>query len=312
MKITIMGNAIVDSISSVKDSFLEKNNMVKGSMSLIDKEVMKNLQKQCVNPKRNSGGSGANTAMAIAYLGGDINFIGNVAKDDDGDFFIKSISEKNVKFLTHITSSEEATAKSFIFVTPDAERTMNTYLGISTDLHRENLDIEELKSSDLVYVEGYLYDTSVSQDTLIYACKIAKENGAKIAFTLSDLFCVDRHREDFMKFIKENVDILFANESEILSLFETSSLEEAISKVNNICEITAITVGAKGSLIVNKEKVIEVPCEPIEKLVDTTGAGDNYAGGFLYGYSEGKSLEECGKLGSKLASKIIQKIGASL
>jgi sugar/nucleoside kinase (ribokinase family) len=317
MKITVIGNAIVDIIQKVDDDFLTQHNMIKGSMALIDKARSDELN--CLGNSEiemTSGGSGANTAVGIAYLNGSVDFIGNVADDKEGNFFINSMKEKGVNYVTskfcRNPELEDSTAKCFSYVTDDAERTMCTYLGVSSNLFSTDIDLESIKSSGILYVEGYLYDTKVSRDTVLEACKTGKDNNTKIAFTLSDSFCVDRHRGDFLDLIKNNVDILFANESEILSLFETDDLSVAIQESKKICKIIAITLGANGSLIATQDEEIKIDCETIEKLVDTTGAGDNYAAGFLYGYSQSLPLKECGKLGSELSAKIIQKIGAAI
>jgi fructokinase len=310
-KITIIGNAIIDVFQKVDDNFLNQHKMEKGSMILIDKERLAELRSfYSENINMESGGSGANTAIGIANLGGNVNFIGNVTNDKEGNFFIESIKNKNVNYTVNpINNTKEATSECFVYVTPDGERTMNTYLGISTNLSKENLDEEALKNCDVLYIEGYLWDHQSSKETVLHACKLAEN--AKISLTLSDSFCVERHRDSFKELIKNEIDLLFCNEKEILSLFETSNLNEAIQEVKKYCELAIITCGAKGSMIISTNETIEIPAEKIEKLVDTTGAGDNYAAGFLYGYAKDLSFEECGKIGGELSAKVIQKYGAT-
>lgn len=305
-----IGNAIVDILGRCDDAFLEKHDAPKGHMRLVDAPTIEKLYDDMGPSIEISGGSAANTMAGIASLGGNAAFIGKVADDDFGKIFAHDIRAAGVEFGSKPVADKDPTSRSLILVTPDGERTMNTFLGISTDIDDGEVDPEAIKASKIVYLEGYLFDRPDAKAAFGQAVEIAKSAGRQVALTLSDGFCVDRHRGEFIELIQYGVDILFANEDEIKSLYETSSFDDAAKRVAADTDLTALTRSAKGSLIISKGEAIEVPVDPVENLVDTTGAGDLYAAGFLYGVSNGKDLATAGRLGSIAAAEIISHMGA--
>ncbi len=310
--VVAVGNAIVDILVFEEDNFLRSHSIDKGVMTLTDCTTVDKLHVGTPDARRISGGSAANTAVGVASFGGKTAFIGKVADDEMGDLFTTNIRNEGVSFMFRPPEreSDESTACSYIIVTPDAQRTMLTYLGVAAHLSLSDIREEVISDAQICYLEGYLWDDEGAIECMKKAVDIAKSAGRKVAFSLSDPFCVHRHRESFLALIKENVDILFANEEEILSLYQVANLEEAIERLPTHCDVTAITLGAKGSMVISKDEVVEVAAENVAKVVDTTGAGDLYAAGFLYGYSQGKSLAECGRLASISAAEIISHIGA--
>lgn len=305
-----IGNAIVDIIGRCKHDFLVKHDLAKGHMTLVDADVVTNLYGDMGPAVEISGGSAANTMVGIASLGGKSAFIGKVAEDDFGKIFAHDIRAAGVAFNTPASTGGTPTARSLILVTPDGERTMNTYLGVSPELSPRDVDPNLIAASRIVYLEGYLFDRPDAQAAFRHAADIAARAKREVALTLSDSFCVNRHRLEFLELIRKNVDILFANESEILALYQTSSFEEASRQAKIDAKVAVLTRSAKGSTIFKGEKAVSVPAVPIRQVVDTTGAGDLYAAGFLFGYAAGRSLDVCGHLGSLAASEIISHIGA--
>ena len=305
-----IGNAIVDIIAKAEDDFLVREEIIKGAMNLIDGERAEHLYAAMGPAIEASGGSAGNTAAGIASFGGKAAYFGKVSDDHLGGVFTHDIRAIGVNFETAPLASDPATARSMIFVTPDGERSMNTYLGACVELSEEDIDASIVADSQVTYFEGYLWDPPRAKDAIRAAAKIAHENGRKVAMTLSDSFCVDRYRDEFLELMTSGtVDIVFANDSEAKSLYQTSDLDEAVKAMRQDCELAAITRGEHGSLAVTREKTIEVPAQPINELVDTTGAGDLYASGFLYGLTNGKSLEDCARLGGLAAAEVIQHIG---
>lgn len=304
-----IGSSIVDILSFSEEKFLNENQITKGIMTLIDEKDADRIYSVTGSSVEVSGGSAANTAAGVASMGGTAAFIGRIKDDELGKIFNHDLNAVGVKYQPKPAKSGKATARSFIFVTPDADRTMLTYLGACTEFNESDLDEELIKNSKVVYVEGYLWDTDGAKAAIRKAFTIAKANGVKTSFSLSDPFCVGRHRAEFLDLLKE-IDILFCNEEEVKSLFETNDLGEAIEKISELCDVTSITTGPKGSVVVYDSTVKNVAAGNIEKLVDTTGAGDLYAAGFLYGVTSGKTLEESGELGNKAAAAIIQQLGA--
>ena len=307
--VTAIGNAIVDVLAQSDDSFLEEQGLSKGAMSLIDAERATSLYSLMGPATETSGGSAGNTAAGIATLGGKVAYIGKVADDQLGQVFRHDIGAVGVTFDTPPIRNHLPTARSFIFVTPDAQRTMQTFLGACTLLGPDDIDIDLVANSKVVFIEGYLWDLPAAIESILKAAKAAKKAGCKVSFTTSDAFCVDRFRDQFLDFIRTYVDILFSNQAEILSLFQVDDFDTAKEKARGLAEIVVVTRSEKGSVVITGNKTYLIPAEKV-KVVDTTGAGDAYAAGFLYAYTQGKSLEVCGKLGGMVASEAISHIGA--
>ena len=305
-----IGNAIVDVLTTTDDSLLEKLSLNKGSMSLIDENKAKELYEITTNRIQRSGGSVANSLACIAQLGGKAAFIGRVRNDNLGEVFTEEISSTGTIFKTPPSSVGPSTAQCLIFVTPDAQRTMCTYLGASVLLEPEDLDLSVVKEAKILYLEGYLWDNPAAKNAFIKAAEIAKNAGRKVALSLSDSFCVDRHRESFLKLVEDYIDVLFANEDEIISLYKTSNLNLAIEKLKTKCELAAITIGEHGSILVSNDKEINIDPFIIGKAIDTTGAGDLYAGGFLKGLSGGLNPLISAKMGSICAGQIVTELGS--
>ncbi len=305
-----IGNAIVDILGRCDDAFLAKHGAPKGHMRLIDDATISALYGAMGPGIEISGGSAANTLVGISSFGGRTGFIGKVADDDFGRIFAHDIKAASVTFEAKPVAGKEPTSRSLILVTPDGERTMNTFLGISTNLDQGEIDANLISAAAIIYLEGYLFDRPEAKAAFQQAVKIAKTAGRKVALTLSDSFCVDRHRADFIDLIRDGVDILFANESEITSLYETSDFELAAANAARDARLAALTRSEKGSVILSEGRRLEIPVEPVQNLVDSTGAGDLYAAGFLYGLSANLGLEAAGQLGSLAASEVISHMGA--
>ena len=307
-----IGNAIVDLIAEVDDSYLEKNSINKGSMSLVDYDVANRIGNEVDIVKTISGGSVANSIVCIAQQNLKTVFIGKVNQDELGKKFAKGLAEENVEFKITKSLVNKHTARCIILVSPDAERTMNTYLGVSQELTEEDVDLNIIEESSILYLEGYLWDLDNAKKAIKKSISTAINSETKIAFSISDAFCVDRFREEFIDLVNNSADIIFANESEIKSLFETNELNDAIKKCQDTKKIFAVTLGDKGAKIIYKNEVIDIKAEVINKLVDTTGAGDLFAAGFLAEYLKTQDLELSGKQGVKMASIIIQQFGARI
>jgi len=305
-----IGNAIVDIVSNIDDEFLTRNLLKKGSMNLINLQDSSNILNDCNIIKKVSGGSAANTVVSLANLGNNVEFIGRIKDDEFGNFFSKDIKESGATFNSKYVETRESSAHSLILITPDAQRTMCTYLGASTEFEPDDINYESIKLSKYLYLEGYLWDSELAKKAFIKAAKIAKESKTKIILSLSDAFCVDRHRESFLDLINDFVDILFCNEEEVKSLFKINDLEKCKIKIKSLCELTAITLGEKGSLIVNKNKTELIKPFLFGKAIDTTGAGDIFAGGFIHGLINNLSLNDCGQIGSICAGHIVTQIGS--
>jgi sugar/nucleoside kinase (ribokinase family) len=308
--VTAIGNAIVDVIAQADDALLTEHKLAKGAMSLIEAADAERLYAIMGPGMEISGGSAGNTAACIALLGGSAAYIGKVADDQLGDVFTHDIRAVGVTYDTPRLSEGLSTARSLIFVTPDAQRTMNTFLGATTQLGPEDLNMDYIESSQVLYLEGYLWDQPRAKKAMRDAALRAKAAGVKVSLTLSDAFCVARFRDEFLELAEHHVDILFANESEITSLYEVDSFDAALQKVRAHCEIAALTRSEKGSVVVSGDAVHVIDAEPGVRVVDTTGAGDAYAAGFLYAYTQGRDLVTCGRLGSAMAAEIISHYGA--
>ena len=307
--ICFIGNAIVDILSKISYESLNNLKIIKGSMNLVDEETSDEILKYIQNPSIISGGSAANTAVGFKSLGGKCSFLGQIGKDKFGGLFSEDLNNSGVSFQDKDYLPSEKTSKCVVLVTPDAERSMITYLGASNKFNINSIDEQFIIDSNMIYIEGYLFDQPEAKEAIFFCCNLAKSNNKKIALSLSDLFCVDRHRTDFLNLIDKYVDIIFANEDEIKSLYKLD-LIPSISSIKSNVDFGAITLGSKGSVVFAND--VENYIDPIfvEKLIDTTGAGDLFAAGFLYGFTNQYSIERCGYLGNKAASEVIKHIGA--
>ncbi len=305
-----IGNAIVDVLSHAEDSFLDSHGLTKGAMALIDPDQVKMLYDAMGSGVEISGGSAANTIAGLASFGGRGAFIGKVRDDQLGEVFAHDIRALGVRFDTRPTSDGASTARCLILVTPDAQRTLNTFLGACVELRPEDIDADLVEASAVTYLEGYLWDPPRAKNAFRKAVEIAHNAGRKVALTLSDSFCVDRYRDEFCALVAGGADIVFANETELLSLYRVDTFDEGLQAIRENCEVAALTRSEKGSVIVDHEEVHVIDATPVEHVVDTTGAGDLFAAGFLYGYTRGDGLAECGRLGSLAAAEIISHFGA--
>ena len=311
-KILGIGNAIVDVFVKVDDDFLLKNNLTKGSMKLIEKNEFDSLKSTIKIEKIEAGGSVANTMAGIAYLKGGASFIGKIKSDEFGKIYKKSLENINVKF-SYIEKNEDlSTGASIILITPDSERTMCTYLGISSHLSADDIIENNFIGHELIFLEGYLWDKGISEKMFKHAINIAKKNKIKIAMSLSDIFCVNRHKKDFYNLLKNDLDILMGNENEINELTERKNLLDSINQLKKLNKLIVITRSENGSLAIKDNEIINCDSQKVDKIVDLTGAGDLFAAGFLKEYLEKSEIKKCLMTGSMLASKIIQKIGARL
>ena len=311
-KILGIGNAIVDVLAKVNDEFLIKNNLVKGSMKLIDKSEFEKLEKNIKIEKVVAGGSVANTMAGISYLKGSSSFIGKVNSDKFGNLYKKSLKNINVNF--HYIEKKESlpTGTSIILITPDSERTMCTYLGISSHLSADDISKNSILDHELIFLEGYLWDKGDSEKMFKHAINIAKENKIKIAMSLSDIFCVTRHKQDFYNLLKNDLNILIGNENEINELTGKKNLLDSINQLKEFDKLIVVTRSDKGSLAIKNNEVINCESVKVDKVLDLTGAGDLFAAGFLKEYLDKSDIKKCLATGSITASKIIQKIGARL
>ena len=306
-----IGNAIVDVIARTEDDFLAKQKMRKGAMQLIDEAQAVGIYDAMGPAVEVSGGSAANTIVGVASLGGRAAFIGKIKDDDLGRVFAHDIRAAGVAFATPPASAGPSTARCYVLVTPDGERTMNTYLGAAQDLHPNDIDADAVAAAQIIYLEGYLWDPPHAKEAFLKAAKIAQGAERDVALTLSDAFCVGRYRAEFLDLIRTGtVDIVFANESELHSLYETSDFDTAVNALRNDVRLAVITRSEKGCLVVTREETDAVPASPIERLVDATGAGDLFAAGFLVGLSRGVEYRTAARLGALAAAEVIQHLGA--
>ncbi|HLO21151.1 MAG TPA: adenosine kinase [Sphingomicrobium sp.] len=311
LDVLCIGNAIVDVIAEASDNFLRDEGLVKGTMRLVDAEEAERLYSHMGPAHQVSGGSAGNTASGIAALGARSGFIGQVAPDQLGEFYRHDLSAAGVEFITPAADVGAPTARSMILVTPDGHRTMNTFLGAAQHLPASALDEEQIRGSAILYLEGYLWDPETPRYAMIRAIEVAREAGRKVAFTLSDIFCVDRHRDGFNKLLDGGrIDILFANQAEVEALTGVPHLESAVAAVKDKVETLVVTRSEDGALATRGGKRADILAEPIDKLVDTTGAGDLFASGFLVGEARGFGLERSLRLGAICAAEVIQHYGA--
>ena len=304
-----IGNAMVDALIPSTKEEVEKNQINRNSMNLIDEELKNNLHKNYSVKEMAGGGSVGNSMFGITSLGGKGSFIGKIKEDKIGIFLQQDMIREGLRFPLEFTSPDISTGCCTIFIEEDGTRTMCTYLGAGTLIGPEDIQPEQIINHQIAYLEGYLWDNEKAKQAMQKMVNICEKDKQQIAFTLSDLFCVDRHRNSFEQLIKNHVDILFSNEEEICSMAQSSSIEDGIAYAKSLNIISIITLAEKGSLILNKNKVIEVSAKKVNKVVDTTGAGDQYAAGFLYGLAKEKSLAECGRLGSIAAAEVISHYG---
>jgi fructokinase len=304
-----IGNAIVDVLVQADEGFLHEHGLHKGTMALVDERQAELLYASVGPGLETSGGSAANTLAGIAQLGGRAGFIGRVRDDQLGAIFAHDIRSVGARFDTPAASSGPSTARCLILVTPDAQRTMCTYLGASVGLDPADLDLDLVAQAKLLYLEGYLWDSEAAKRAFIAAAEVARAHGGEVALSLSDAFCVERHRDSFQELVDGHVDILFANETEICSLYQTDSFEAALTQVRGRCRIAALTRSEQGSLILCGDQTISIAAVRLGELVDTTGAGDLYAAGFLHAYTQGQDLARCGELGSLCAGQVVTQLG---
>ena len=304
-----VGNALVDMIAMVDDSFLDTHDMIKGSMALVETDRALHLSSVIGETVRSGGGSGANTIAGIASLGGEAAFVGKVSDDDLGREFAADMAALGVDFHSGGPTADTPTGRCLIAVTPHAQRTMNTYLGCSTLLSFDDVDDRLVSAGAVLYLEGYLFDRPEAKAAFRAAAALAHEHGRVVSLTLSDSFCVDRHRDDFRRLVTDEVDVLFANEAELLSLYETVDFDEAVSLLRRDCHVAAVTRSEKGAVIVTRDDVHAVPAHPVAKVVDTTGAGDLFAAGFLRGLTQGRDLTTCARIGAVAAAEVISHVG---
>ncbi len=307
--VTAIGNAIVDVIARCSDDFLTDEGLTKGSMQLVTQERGASLYTRMGQAVETSGGSAGNTVAGIASLGGRAAFIGKVADDQLGEIFAHDIQAIGVHFDVPPLLNGPSSGRSLINVTPDGQRTMCTFLGAANELVADDIDPALIENAAVVYLEGYLFDLVEARRAFAKAAGLARANSRTIAFTLSDAFVVERHREALHEFIRTQVDLVFANEAELLSLCQTDDFEAAAKQLASEVKIAVITRGAGGSVVLAGGEIVRVAAAPVAKVVDTTGAGDQYAAGFLYGLAQGRSFEACAKLGSLAAAEVISHVG---
>ncbi len=306
-----IGNAMVDVVCHVDDEFLKAHGMIKGSMTLIDADrATELLENAGPDAERCSGGSAANTMACLASLGGAGVYLGKVRQDSLGDLFRKEIRASGIEFDVPAAEGGPGTGVCMVFVSPDAQRTMMTYLGASATFSPGDLDQQAIRAARITYLEGYLWDPEPAKKAFLEAADLAHRAGRRVSLTLSDSFCVDRHRAEFMKLVAEHVDILFGNQDEVVSLYRVSDLDAALEMAAKDCELVAITRGAHGSVVLAGGKRFEIESPLVERVMDTTGAGDSYAAGFLYGICRDLAPEKCGQLGGQVAARIICCFGA--
>ena len=308
MKILGIGNAIVDVICKVDDKFITQNSLTKSTMKLVDEYEFKNILSSLKIEETVSGGSVANTIVGLSQLGNEVGFIGKISDDDLGNKYENGLKKESVKFLYSKKKENIPTGTCLILVTPDSERTMVTFLGTAGKISEKDIDVSSVKKSEILFLEGYLWDEGEPKK----AFETAIDNAKKVAMSLSDLFCVERHKPHFIELVKNKLDITFANEQEIMSLINTKDFKQVIEFSKNIKKLIVVTRGHKGAIAINKEEVTECSALRIDRIKDLTGAGDLFASGFLHGFINNKSTKESLEKGAEMASKIIQVIGARL
>ena len=311
-KILGLGNAIVDVFVKVDDDFLLKNNLTKGSMKLLEKQEFESLKSTIKIEKIEAGGSVANTMAGIAYLKGDASFIGKIKSDEFGKIYKKSLEKINVSFLYSEKEENLSTGASLIFITPDSERTMCTYLGISSQLSKNDINENNIKDYKIIFLEGYLWDKGMSEEMFRSVIYLAKKNNIKIAMSLSDIFCVKRHKKDFLKLLIKDLNILIGNENEVNELASQKNLIDSVNQLKELNKLVIITRSEKGSIAIHNNQVVSCDSFKPNQILDLTGAGDLFASGFFKEYADNSDIKKCLETGSMLAAKVIEKFGARL
>lgn len=309
LDVLCVGNSIVDVLTQTDDAMLEKFGMVKGTMALIDADQAEALYAEMSPAVETSGGSAGNTSAGLASLDASCAFIGRVRDDQLGAIFTHDIRSIGVEYATPAATDGPPTARCLILITPDAQRTMNTFLGASVNLGPEDIDEDLVARAQVTYLEGYLWDRDEAKAAFLRAAGLAAAKGRMVSLSLSDPFCVDRHRDSFREFVAGHVDVLFANEDEITSLYQVENFDDALQHVRQDCRIAALTRSEKGAVVVAGDEVHVVDAEPVSAVVDTTGAGDQFAAGFLYGLTHGRDLATCARIGGIAASEVIAHVG---
>ncbi|MGB0922070.1 MAG: adenosine kinase [Alphaproteobacteria bacterium] len=304
-----LGNALLDILAPVSDETVATHGLTPGTMSLIDENQATKLAASLENKVEAPGGSAANTIVGVQSFGGKAAFMGRVRDDETGQAYGQSIRDMGIHFASAAAVDGSASGRCVILVTPDAQRTMNTFLGAGGDFGPGDVEADTIQQSKVLYLEGYMFDTDAQKAAFDEAVRVAKQAGVKIALTLSDLFCVERHRDDFFKLIDTHVDVLFANEEEAKALFGTDDFETSLAAAQKAADIAVITRSEKGATLARGDEVVNVPAKPLGDVVDTTGAGDQFAAGVLYGLTQGKSLQEMGALGALAAGEVISHFG---
>ena len=310
LDVVAIGNALVDVLSHESHEFLTEHDLTAGAMELIDTDRAELLYAAMGPAIEISGGSAANTMVGVTSLGGSAAFIGRVADDELGAVFGHDIRAAGVEFVAKPAVGGEPSGRCLIMVTPDAQRTMNTYLGASAQLGPDDVDRDLIGNAQVLYLEGYLWDEPEAKEAYRIAARTAHDAGNRVAFSLSDSFCVDRHRREFVELVETEVDVLFANEAEITSLYEVDEFDDALQRVQHHCEIAALTRGERGAVIVARDEVHVVDATLVGGVVDTTGAGDQFAAGFLYGLTHGYDLGTAARVGALAAGEVISHLGA--
>ena len=305
-----IGNAIVDITSREDDEFLNAHGLVKGAMTLVDIDRSDELYGAMSPAVESSGGSAANTIAGVASFGGSAAYVGKVRDDQLGTVFGHDIRAAGVDFDVPPAQHGPPTGRCLVMVTPDAARTMHTHLGIAGLLHPDDIDVALVGGAAILYCEGYIWDVPITKEAIRLAMSTCRANDNKVSFTLSDSFCVERHHAEWLDMVENEIDLLFANEAEICTLYDTGDVEEAIDAVRGRCSVVHVTRSAKGSVVVTADATLEIPAEPVEDVVDTNGAGDMYAAGALFGYSRGLDHRSCARLGSLAAAEVIGHMGA--
>jgi len=305
-----IGNALVDVLAHSSDDFLTENGIAKGAMNLVDAERATALYGKMEPAVEISGGSAANTVVGIAELGGRAAYVGKVKADQLGEVFAHDIRAAGVSYTVDMAPEGEPSGRCLIMVTPDAQRSMNTFLGASSTLAPVDVRADDVAASEVTYLEGYLFDPAPAKEAFYKAANIAHQADRKVSLTLSDPFCVDRYRDEFLHLIETEVDILFANEAELKSLYQTDSFDDGLQALMHHCPMAGLTRSEHGSVVLWNDEVHVISAKPVDKVVDTTGAGDAYAAGFLFGLAKGKDAKTCGQLGSMAAAEIISHFGA--
>ena len=305
-----VGNALVDVMARVDDTFITENSLTKGSMRLIDHDEASSLYNKMPPAQETSGGSAANTLAALSSLGGKGGFIAHIGQDELGDVFAHDMRAQGVAFAEGTRDPFLPTGRCLVLVSPDGERTMNTSLACNVNFLPDDLSAMMIQNAKVVYLEGYLFDQPKAKAAYFEAAKLAKASNAEVALTLSDSFCVERHRTDFLSLVRNDIDILFANEAEICTLYETTDFNTAAQAITQDCKIAVLTRGAHGAVVIAENKTCTVPATPVSRVVDLTGAGDAFAAGFLYGYTQGLSYQRAGEIGALASSEVISHFGA--